>query len=214
MNILNQNLVLGLLSCALLPGIAISVSAQTPSMYAMRQSDKIPVKHVSATVSLKEALIKLKKFQNVRIAYKEGLLDGKLISAELMEKAESMETEAALRLLLSDFALAYMRVNKTQYSIYTPSASTILNVNSLMADKLKGKVTGPDGSPVPGASIVLKGNSNVAAMAGPDGSFELNLKGATPPFVLVISSMGFAKKEVNVTDADAPLAIRDRKSVV
>lgn len=207
MNILNQNLVLGLLSCALLPGIAISVSAQTPSMYAMRQSDKIPVKHVSATVSLKEALIKLKKFQNVRIAYKEGLLDGKLISAELMEKAEGMETEAALRLLLSDFALAYMRVNKTQYSIYTPTASTILNVNSLMADKLKGKVTGPDGSPVPGASIVLKGNSNVAAMAGPDGSFELNLKGATPPFVLVISSMGFAKKEVNVTDADAPLAI-------
>ncbi|SFP05404.1 TonB-linked outer membrane protein, SusC/RagA family [Chitinophaga sp. YR627] len=207
MNILNQNLVLGLLSCALLPGIAISVSAQTPSMYAMRQSDKIPVKHVSATVSLKEALIKLKKFQNVRIAYKEGLLDGKLISAELMEKAESMETEAALRLLLSDFALAYMRVNKTQYSIYTPTVSTILNVNSLMADKLKGKVTGPDGSPVPGASIVLKGNSNVAAMAGPDGSFELNLKGATPPFVLVISSMGFSKKEVNVTDADAPLAI-------
>ena len=207
MNILNQNLVLGLLSCALLPGITISASAQTSPVYAMRQSDKIPVKHVSATVSLKEALIKLKKFQNIRIAYKEGLLDGKVVSATLLEKAEHLEAEAALKLLLSDFSLAYMRVNKTQYSIYVPTAATLLNVNSLLADRLKGKVTGPDGAPVPGATVALKGNSSVATVAAADGSFELNLKGATPPLVLVVSSMGFAKQEVNVTDAGAPLAV-------
>ncbi|HJT74578.1 MAG TPA: SusC/RagA family TonB-linked outer membrane protein [Chitinophaga sp.] len=208
MNILNQNLVLGLLSCALLPGIASPVSAQTSPVYAMRQSDKVPSKHASATVSLKDALLKLKRFQNIRIAYKEGLLDGKNISADLLEKVENMEAEAALKLLLADFSLTYMRINRTQYSIYMPTAATTFQQNALMADKLKGKITGPDGAPVPGATIMLKSNPSIATVADGEGQFELNLKGATAPLVLVVSSMGFAKQEISVTDLGAALSVK------
>lgn len=207
MNILNQNLVLGLLSCALIPGVAMSASAQSPVMYALRQSETIPVKHVNASIALKEALLRLKKFQNVRIAYKEGLLDGKTISASLLDKAEVLNTEDALKLLLSDFGLAFMRINKTQYSIYNANAG-VFNSGIVFADKLKGKVTGPDGSPVPGATVSLKGSPSVATVAGGDGSFELDLKGAAAPVVLVISSIGFDKIEITVSDLNAPVSVK------
>ncbi|SFW62676.1 SusC/RagA family TonB-linked outer membrane protein [Chitinophaga sancti] len=202
MNILNQNLLLGLLSCALLPGIAAPVSAQTPAMYAsVRQTDNIPY-HKAGTMSLKDALVRLKKLQNIRFAYREGLLDGKMVPADLVDRAETMEAEAALKLLLSDFALGYMRVNKTQYSIYNSDANaTILNYNSLFADKLKGKITGPDGVPVPGATISVKGKSSIATVANEKGEFELNLKDATLPVVLVVSSIGFDKQEITVSSA-------------
>jgi TonB-linked SusC/RagA family outer membrane protein len=207
MNILNQNLVLGLLSCALIPGLTMPASAQTPVMYAMRQSETIPVKHVNETIALKEALIRLKKFQNVRIAYKEGLLDGKTVAANLLFQAENMETEAALKLLLSDFGLAYMRINKTQYSIYNAGAG-LFNTNIVFADKLKGKVIGPDGTPVPGATVSVKGKSSVATVADSEGAFELDLKGAAAPVVLVISSVGFEKMEVTVSDLSAPVNVK------
>lgn len=202
MNILNQNLILGLLSCALLPGIAAPVSAQTPAMYAsMRQTDNIPY-HKAGTMSLKDALIRLKKLQNIRFAYREGLLDGKMVPADVVDRAETMEAEAALKLLLSDFALAYSRVNKTQYSIYTRDVNTtILNYNALFADKLKGKITGPDGAPVPGATISVKGNPALVTVANDKGDFELNLKDATLPIVLVVSSIGFDKQEITVNSA-------------
>lgn len=207
MNIFNQNLVLGLLSCALIPGVAMPASAQTPVMYAIRQSETIPVKHTSATIALKEALIRLKKFQNVRIAYKEGLLDGKTIPANLLDLAEKLETEAALKLLLSDFGLAYMRINKTQYSIYNASAG-LFNTNIVFADKLKGKVVGPDGTPVPGATVSVKGSPSVATVAGGDGGFELDLKGAVAPITLVITSVGFDKLEIAVSDLAAPVNVK------
>ncbi|MVT41188.1 SusC/RagA family TonB-linked outer membrane protein [Chitinophaga oryziterrae] len=210
MNILNQNLVLGLLSCALIPGI-MPVSAQTPVMYAMRQSETIPVKHVNATIALKDALVRLKKFQNIRIAYKEGLLDGKVVATSQLDKAENMDAEAALKLLLSDVGLAYMRINKTQYSIYNAQINTGLS-NSILADKLKGKVTGPDGNPVPGATIMLKGNSSVATVANGEGVFELNIKDAVAPVVLVISSVGFEKQEITVSDLSAPISISLKES--
>ncbi|RFM36578.1 SusC/RagA family TonB-linked outer membrane protein [Chitinophaga silvisoli] len=209
MNILNQNLLLGLLSCALLPGIAAPVSAQTPAMYAsMRQTDNIP-HHKAGTMSLKDALVRLKKLQNIRFAYREGLLDGKMVPADLVDRAETMEAEAALKLLLSDFALAYMRVNKTQYSIYTSEANaTILNYNSLFADKLKGKITGPDGAPVPGATISVKGNPSLVTVANDKGEFELNLKDAALPVVLVVSSIGFDKQEITVNSAADVVSVK------
>jgi len=211
MNIFNQNLVLGLLSYALIPGIPMPVTAQSPVMYAMRQSETIPVKHMYATIGLKDALLRLKKFQNIRIAYKEGLLDGKVVATSQLDKAETMDAEAALKLLLADFGLAFMRINKTQYSIYNAQINAGLN-NGILADKLKGRVTGPDGNPVPGATIMLKGNSSVATVANGEGVFELNLRDAVAPVVLVISSVGFEKQEFTVSDLSAAVNVNLKES--
>ena len=63
--------------------------------------------------------------------------------------------------------------------------------NSLL---VKGKVTDESGKPVAGASIIVKGQPNGISTSS-NGNFEIN---AAPNSTLVISSIGFATKEINV----------------
>ncbi|MCM5528390.1 TonB-dependent receptor [Parasegetibacter sp. NRK P23] len=61
---------------------------------------------------------------------------------------------------------------------------------------VRGKVTNPDGEPIIGASVIVKGTS-VGTNTGEDGSFSITAaKGA----VLVISSINYTVKEVTVGD--------------
>jgi TonB-dependent starch-binding outer membrane protein SusC len=63
---------------------------------------------------------------------------------------------------------------------------------------ITGKVTDPkDGSPVAGASVMVKNNSNIGTSSATDGSFKLTV----PPdaTTLVISAVGFTSQEVDIT---------------
>lgn len=61
---------------------------------------------------------------------------------------------------------------------------------------IKGRVTDTNGNPIPGASIAVKGKS-LGTATRPDGSFTLLVSNPEGQ-VLVISSIGFAEKEITM----------------
>lgn len=65
---------------------------------------------------------------------------------------------------------------------------------------VSGVVTGPDGKPVPFATLTLKGKPNVGVSADADGKFIF--KNFPTGGVLVITSAGFAEKEVTPGTSD------------
>lgn len=62
---------------------------------------------------------------------------------------------------------------------------------------IKGTVTTSGGKPVAGASITIK-ETNKGVASGDDGSFTLSVDAAGK--TLVISAVGYTKKEINITD--------------
>jgi len=207
----DQNLLLGLLCCALTFGMGKPVIAQNEKVYASRPSSPFHVVTSQgggsnrASISLKEALDRIRRFHNIRIAYREGLLDGKTVPADVLDKAEKMQPEAALKQLLMDQRLEFKRINDKQFSIFNPnvnadSLSSLFSI-LLFADKVKGRVlSSKDNGPIPGATVYVKGDPNTATMADGDGNFELTLKdrNKTGPLVLVISSIGFKQQSLRL----------------
>lgn len=75
----------------------------------------------------------------------------------------------------------------------------ILLVNTAFAQKvIKGVVKGEKGSPVPGATISLRGSTN-HAIADNKGQFSMATY-APLPLVLSVTSIGFAPREIEVTE--------------
>src|SRR5581483_6964325 len=70
--------------------------------------------------------------------------------------------------------------------------------------KVTGKVTDATGSPVPGATVAVKG-TDVKAIARADGSFSLPV--SSNNFTLVISSVGYETKEVAVTNPSSAVSV-------
>lgn len=70
------------------------------------------------------------------------------------------------------------------------------------ARKIKGTVLDESGSPIPYATILIKGTST-GTSANSDGNFEIE---ATPSSILVITSQGFASYEVTVGDKSSVIA--------
>jgi TonB-dependent starch-binding outer membrane protein SusC len=72
----------------------------------------------------------------------------------------------------------------------------LLSLVAFSQNAVTGKVTdSKDGTPVAGATITVKGTRN-ATQSAADGSFRIN---ANSTGVLVISSVGFAQQEVNIS---------------
>ena len=61
--------------------------------------------------------------------------------------------------------------------------------------KVSGKVTGPDGRPVQGATVSVKG-TNIATTTTSDGSYSIELPAHSD--VLIFSFVGYEVSEVNV----------------
>ena len=72
----------------------------------------------------------------------------------------------------------------------------LLCTNTMFAQNIatvRGRVTGSDGNPIPGATVTVKGTS-AATSTDNDGNFSIEVGNNS---TLVISSIGFATKEVN-----------------
>jgi TonB-linked SusC/RagA family outer membrane protein len=63
---------------------------------------------------------------------------------------------------------------------------------------IKGKVIDATGGSVPGATIVLKGSSNVGTTTDGEGNFSLELPDGST--TLVVSSIGFMTQEINIAN--------------
>jgi TonB-linked SusC/RagA family outer membrane protein len=163
-------------------------------------------------VSLKMALENLKHRFHLKFAYREGLLDGKMISASWLEQEDA--PEIMLRNILSPSFLQFKRISKRQISIFSGEASGHLNaegnatpadssgslsaMEALTSQLINGKVTAQgDGEGLPGVSIVLKGTAT-GTTTDADGNFKLSIpdEGGT----IVFSFIGFATQEIAVSN--------------
>src|SRR5882724_4374426 len=163
-------------------------------------------------VSLKMALENLKHRFHLKFAYREGLLDGKMISASWLEQEDA--PEIMLKNILSLSSLQFKRINKRQISIFSGEANGHLNAEgkanpadsssslSVMevrtSQLINGKVTAQgDGEGLPGVSIVLKGTAT-GTTTDADGNFKLSIpdEGGT----IVFSFIGFATQEIAVSN--------------
>ena len=83
--------------------------------------------------------------------------------------------------------------------IFTLLAFTVLLFGSAWGQgkTVSGKVTGPDGNPVANASVTVKG-TRIGTTTGVDGAYSLAVPANAT--ALVISSVGFAEREINISD--------------
>ena len=71
--------------------------------------------------------------------------------------------------------------------------------SSLAAQTIKGKVTDSSGEGLPYMNVVEKGNTSNGTVSNENGEFSITVESL--PTSLVVSSMGFETKTVNVADA-------------
>jgi TonB-linked SusC/RagA family outer membrane protein len=164
-------------------------------------------------VSLKEALNDLKKRYDIRFAYREGLLEGKTVSASLL--SENLAPEETLEKMLEHCKLQFKKINKKQFSIFAgeESATPFENVQPVTATEavastrttvapnftLTGTViSGDDNTTMPGVNVVVKGTTIGTTT---DGNGKYTLSVPDEGGVLVLSFIGYATQEVPFTSA-------------
>ena len=75
---------------------------------------------------------------------------------------------------------------------------------SIIAQTITGIVTDTQGQPIPFANVIEKGTSNGTTADG-DGNFTINVSNL--PATLVVSSLGYTTKEVQVSDASQSVTV-------
>lgn len=192
----------------------VSSSSASPASHAssMRSSQS---NNNEGTVSLKQALERVREAYDVKFAYREGLLDGVRVPKALLTTAPA-SVEAILQNLLDGSSLSFKRINKRQFSIFRDnnlkpdaaapglgesagaesSPNTTVSTQAVEFD-ITGTVTAEDdGQPIPGVNVLLKGTTT-GTTTDSDGKFTLTLPDGGG--VLVFSFIGYATKEVPVT---------------
>lgn len=163
-------------------------------------------------VTLKDALQDLKKRYHFRFAYREGLLEGKIVPVALMDQQQAPEVQ--LEKLLSVCNLTYKQINKKQFSIFSDVAQTVAPVGeaSSQAQATDPAVTtsevfapsapeltitgtvisSDDGQGLPGVNVVVKGTT-MGTTTDSDGKYTLSAPDGGG--VLVFSFIGYATQE-------------------
>ncbi len=76
---------------------------------------------------------------------------------------------------------------------------------------IKGKITGKDGAPISGVTILVKGRTDEATQSDAEGSFSLHVK--SPSGKLICSFVGYAAKEVPFSPSVSVLTIHLEETV-
>jgi TonB-linked SusC/RagA family outer membrane protein len=170
------------------------------------------------SISLKAALRDLKKRYHIKFAYKEGLLDGKVVSLSLLND-DQQSPEVLVQKILTQCRLEYRQITKNQFTIFpvapaqdgkaqgengatqVPGASPVSVWQSETLETallaVTGKVSSDEGEALPGVNVLLKGTTT-GTTTDASGVYSLNVpeEGGT----LVFSFIGFKTQEVQVTN--------------
>jgi TonB-linked SusC/RagA family outer membrane protein len=164
---------------------------------------------VVSNLSLNEALSKLQKSAHVKFSYNSKITQlNQKVNIEANEEALS----SILNRVLKPFSITYSEVSNQiilQKKNDAEQGFTSLNTqpsfleNLIKIVKIKGKVIDEKGSPLPGATVMVKG-SNVVVMTDFDGGFSIDVpqNNAT----LIISYVGMETQDVDVIN-EKPLVI-------
>jgi len=197
-------------------GFANSIHAQDMASNTYKPtyaSSRRAVQNEPMVISLKDAINQLKSFYAVKVAYKEGLLDNKIVPVAVTGNFRNMDVETALKQLFSNTTLIYKKIGNNQFSVFESRTGNYLPATDLVAVSLpiSGKVTASkSGDGLPKVTISLKGSPDIATVSDENGNFKLSvpddMKGKT--ITLVISSVGYASREVAVSNLQQAIAIQ------
>ncbi len=151
-------------------------------------------------VSIERIFKELKKQTGFSVFYTRSVIaNAKPITLAVKEKP----LEDFLKAIFTDQPFGYsIRDKNIIVSVLTADLSPRLNL-SFAIPPITGIVRGPDGQPLMGANIIIKGTRRGATTKA-DGSFSIEAK---PGEVIVISSIGYATREINIGNNDAIGAI-------
>jgi len=180
--------------------------------YKQPETDSPPDQHLDNYISLKDAVSQVKKFYKIKIAYREGLLEGKTVPVSLINEIKLYDAESALKLLLTNCQLNFKKTGINQFSVFEIVSSGNSD-GAVMAYVIPvtGKVTSSkDGVILPMATVSIKGNPGIATTSDENGNFKLSLPDEykDKTIVLVISSVGYAAKEITITEQMQGLLIQ------
>ncbi|PUZ20992.1 SusC/RagA family TonB-linked outer membrane protein [Chitinophaga costaii] len=113
---------------------------------------------------------------------------------------QSSSLENVMTLCLKNLPLTYTIVGKNV--VIASREERAARADAPALEDIHGKVTDETGTPLPGATVMVKGSKN-GTQASADGTFRLNAPNGA---VLVISYLGYETLEVTVTNNE-PLAI-------
>lgn len=168
---------------------------------ASEDTDKVTL--VVRNEKLSSVLKQIEKQTGYRFAYSNSTVPAqKTVSLEVVDK----ELSEVLNLLLKDLGLVYQMEADKLIVIFPKKAAPKLELTEPPADSIiAGRITGPDGRPIEGASVSVKGTS-IGTTTNKSGEFRL--AGVRNNAVLVISSVGYESQEM------AASAVRPTTAIV
>ncbi|WP_324670735.1 TonB-dependent receptor [Hymenobacter sp. GOD-10R] len=188
-----------------LPPLASSASAQL--LASTQQVARQPT-----TISLKQLLAQWETQYGASIGYDTDLIGDKVV----VPRETDGSLDAKLKAVLSQVGLRFEKTRAKYYIVLPAKSSSAVpanvsvdllstaNVSAKRDFPVSGRVMQSNGQPLPGVTVVVKGTTTVTSTDA-DGRFTLNVP---PGSTLVISSVGFIRQEVPVTEASTALSIR------
>ncbi|HSC37526.1 MAG TPA: TonB-dependent receptor plug domain-containing protein, partial [Chitinophagaceae bacterium] len=171
-------------------------------------------------IPLKDAIAQLKKYYAIKIAYRQGLLDGKTIPATVMNDTRTQDAETLLKKILSSLALGYKKIGNNQFSIFElgsniPAPGMMAPGETVApADVITGSVSSiTDGALLEGVTVSLKG-AGIGTQTDAKGNFKLTIPDdiKSKKLVLVVSFVGFTTREIPLTDGQANYVVKLQES--
>ena len=105
-----------------------------------------------------------------------------------------------------------MRTRLHQTVFVTCLFVLLLSATAWAQTTFSGQITDADGSPVPGASLKIRGKVS-GTTTNTKGNFSLTTS-TTPPFAVVVSSVGFKSQEINITGNSSTINLKLEEQVL
>ncbi|WP_029283592.1 SusC/RagA family TonB-linked outer membrane protein [Pedobacter sp. R20-19] len=163
--------------------------------------------HGDHKILLKTALDLIKSRFEIKIAYKEGILENKNSNLDETQIMAFGDPKTALTFVLNGTTLDFNKISESQYIIVDAGKAK-------RADIIKGTIfSATDNLPLIGATVYIKG-TKTGASTDAQGQFSLTIPAefAGKPIVLSIASVGFQTLELPVSDFKTPISVKLKES--
>ena len=181
---------------AVLHLLSAPAHAQFLAVNTMRQSTPTEAPHAAKAVLLKTLLKQWENDYHATIFYESNLVENKRVVEQGLTAGTLADRLAAV---LPQVALQFKEL-RTNYFVVTGtpattnSAAPTATAGAVQDIGVTGRVTGTNGEPLPGVTVLVKGTTNGTATDA-NGNFALTVPENS---TLVFSSVGFVRQEVPV----------------
>ncbi len=183
-------------SVAVLHLLSTPAHAQFLAVNTMRQSTPTEAPRAAKAVLLKTLLKQWENDYHATIFYESNLVENKRVveqgftAGTLADRLAAVLPQVALQ--FKELRTNYFVVTSTPGATSTPPSTT--TAGAIQDIRVTGHVTGNNGEPLPGVTVLVKGTTNGTATDG-NGNFSLTVPENS---TLVFSSVGFVRQEVAV----------------